>query len=205
MIDVVALITSKPDRVHPHISVLSCYDEGFVAAAKKLGGRWDGGSWIFERTAVADVEAACRAAYGSANPSPQQVDELYEALDVISSRILAEADRYLDRPLAGSLSEGTENMSPHEVLCRTHGLLGIERSQYRRNPASAPTGLLQLWDAASHVGDAKPRDRYDRAVRTEAGELGQRLGLHQLYNSARELEQAQAALARFDAAVATSR
>ena len=205
MIDVVIFVTEEPGRVHPRVSVAPCDHRPLAQAAAELGGSWDGGSWTFEQASAADVEAACRAAYGSANPTSQDIDNLYAEVDIVSARIMAESARYLDPPLSespGGTGTGTAKSpkSPHELLRGSFVRLGKACAPYRRDRASAPAGLFELWEAASQLGNAKPRATYKRATRPSAGTEGWHAGLHQLFMTARRLEEAQSALAKVTAA-----
>ena len=111
---------------------------------------------------------------GSANPTPQDIDNLYAEVDIVCARIMAESARYLDPPLPDNPDGGPRGTSPHELLRGSFVRLGIACAPYRRDQSSAPAGLFDLWEAASQLGNAKPRSAYKRATRPSAGTEGSR-------------------------------
>ena len=55
------------------ISVASPFNNKFPARARNLGGKWEGGQWVFDRRVEPDVRALCVELYGTDGTAPADV------------------------------------------------------------------------------------------------------------------------------------
>ncbi|UYW28229.1 hypothetical protein OKC48_06830 [Methylorubrum extorquens] len=66
-------MTVKITSAAGKIAVQSPFNDRFPARARNLGGKWEGGKWVFDARVEADVRALCVELYGTDGAAPADV------------------------------------------------------------------------------------------------------------------------------------